>query len=703
MKKSILVFFFFITIGAILSFAQTVNVETLGVSPRDVARDTGVPKYFDKSYNGLKNVGKDIKVFLKGTSSVALNNAAFAFASKPSGSNATFGAVKNVDTSTQIISFVPDVVGTYDIEFSSGGTIALITINAGLYLGVEGGAVSCKTCHGPIPAINPNIFDKWLGTGHAMIFTEAMAGTLSDHYGPNCISCHTTGFIPGASNDGFDDLDWIYPSGPDSLNEGTWELLLTNSPNAMKRANIQCESCHGPGSGHQGDLANSKMVKSLDSKNCAWCHDSGTHHAFPEQWNYSGHDATEFDGRGFHGGHAVGAFVISAGTRGGCSPCHSGSGYVLWVREGRPVNNIGSPGSTSYVPEATNISCAVCHDPHDATNIHQLRTTGGQLGDGTSYSFAQYGTGAQCMDCHRSRREAATYASDVNNQSSHYGAHHGPQADMLLGKNAPDFGKEFPTSPHAVAGGNACVDCHMAGDHVADADGNIILVGGHSFNMNDAEGEDNVEACTPCHGNIGTSFKDKKYYYNGNADLDGNGIAEGLQVEVHGLMGQLSTLLPHDANGNVSITNSNADSIALTPAIMRSGYVYLWIEEDRSLGMHNPAFTVSLLKEAIVSLGGTVNIDDLPGTTPSDYNLSQNYPNPFNPSTSIQFSVPEQTNVKVIIYDALGNQIDVVADEVKSAGSYNVTWNASNHASGIYFYKLETNNFVKVRKMVLIK
>ena len=69
----------------------------------------------------------------------------------------------------------------------------------------------------------------------------------------------------------------------------------------------------------------------------------------------------------------------------------------------------------------------------------------------------------------------------------------------------------------------------------------------------------------------------------------------------------------------------------------------------------------------------------------------------------IDFSIPEQTNVKVIIYDALGNQIDVIADEVKSAGSYSVKWNASNHASGIYFYKLEAGNFVQVRKMILMK
>ena len=178
-------------------------------------------------------------------------------------------------------------------------------------------------------------------------------------------------------------------------------------------------------------------------------------------------------------------------------------------------------------------------------------------------TYAQYGTGAQCMDCHRSRRYAAEYANDINNQSSHYGAHHGPQADMLLGKNAPDYGIQFPTSPHAVAGGNACVDCHMAGDHVADSEGNIILVGGHSFNMNDAEGKDHVEACEPCHGNVGTSFKDKKYYVNGNADLDGNGVAQGLQVEVHGLLEQLATFLPHDGSGNVSIVVIQSRFIAL--------------------------------------------------------------------------------------------------------------------------------------------
>lgn len=80
---------------------------------------------------------------------------------------------------------------------------------------------------------------------------------------------------------------------------------------------------------------------------------------------------------------------------------------------------------------------------------------------------------------------------------------------MLLGKNAPNYGVDFPSSPHAIAGGNACVDCHMAGESAFDAEGNLLKFGGHTFNMNNEEGEDNVEACEPCHGNVGETFKEK--------------------------------------------------------------------------------------------------------------------------------------------------------------------------------------------------
>ena len=98
-----------------------------------------------------------------------------------------------------------------------------------------------------------------------------------------------------------------------------------------------------------------------------------------------------------------------------------------------------------------------------------------------------------------------------------------------------------------------------------------------------------------------------------------------------------------------------------------------------------------------------VDVEFENNNTPSTYSLTQNYPNPFNPTTTISFSLPEQSNVKVVIYDALGNQVDVITDEVKSAGTHSVNWNAVNFASGIYFYKLEAGNFVQARKMILMK
>ena len=696
MKKLVLLSLGFLLFGFSLTMGQEITVKTYGVSPRDVARDT-VEMYFDRAYNGLMNVGNETKVFLKGQSDEVLNGPTWIFLMKPAGSNAAFGTTFDMDDYTQLISFIPDLIGTYKIEFTDGAGSATIIINSAEYFGVEGGVISCVGCHNT--GDWDYKYDKWMETDHATMLERGLNGTASDHYASYCISCHTVGYDVNANNNGFDDFPFVFP---DSLYPGVYDQMMSLYPEAMARGNIQCESCHGPGSNHYGIVSNSKMVSQVETDNCAWCHDSGTHHAFPEQWDYSGHDATEFDGRGFHGGHAIGAFVGSAGSRNGCSPCHSGTGYIQWTKEGRPVNELGLPSGTDIIPPASVITCAVCHDPHDDANLHQLRFETTQLGDGTPITMDLYGTGAQCMDCHRSRRYAAEYASDVENASSHYGAHHGPQGDMLIGANAPDYGITFPTSPHAIAGGNACVDCHMEGE-LSDPEGNIILVGGHSFNMNDADGVDHVEACSPCHGTIGESFKEKKYYINGNADLDGNGVAEGLQVEVHGLMEQLSEFLPHDENGNVSITEDNADSLALTPEIMRGGYVYMWIEEDRSFGIHNPAFTISLLKVAIEELGGTTSIDFPDSDMPLEYKLTQNYPNPFNPSTTIEFSIPIQGNVRIAIYDALGNQLDVVYDSFTNVGNHKVTWTANHYASGIYFYRMETENFMEVKKMLLMK
>ena len=89
---------------------------------------------------------------------------------------------------------------------------------------------------------------------------------------------------------------------------------------------------------------------------------------------------------------------------------------------------------------------------------------------------------------------------------------------------------------------------------------------------------------------------------------------------------------------------------------------------------------------------------------PTVYALEQNYPNPFNPSTTIEFSLPEDvSNVKLSIYNALGEKVAELVNGSLVSGRYRYQWNARNVATGMYIYELRTNKFVSVKKMILIK
>ena len=102
--------------------------------------------------------------------------------------------------------------------------------------------------------------------------------------------------------------------------------------------------------------------------------------------------------------------------------------------------------------------------------------------------------------------------------------------------------------------------------------------------------------------------------------------------------------------------------------------------------------------------GGTSSVEEISnGEIPSDFNLSQNYPNPFNPSTKIKFQIVESGNVSLKIYDLLGNEITNLVNEELSSGSYEVTFNASHLASGIYFYRLQAGSFIETKKMILLR
>ena len=90
-------------------------------------------------------------------------------------------------------------------------------------------------------------------------------------------------------------------------------------------------------------------------------------------------------------------------------------------------------------------------------------------------------------------------------------------------------------------------------------------------------------------------------------------------------------------------------------------------------------------------------------TMPTEYNLSQNYPNPFNPTTSIQFSIPKESFVKLSVFNVIGQRIQVLVSQNMSAGNYKVNFDASKLNSGMYIYRIETADYTSVRKMLLVK
>jgi hypothetical protein len=88
---------------------------------------------------------------------------------------------------------------------------------------------------------------------------------------------------------------------------------------------------------------------------------------------------------------------------------------------------------------------------------------------------------------------------------------------------------------------------------------------------------------------------------------------------------------------------------------------------------------------------------------PEKFSLGQNYPNPFNPTTTIGYSLPKASDVTVKVYDILGGEVKTLVSEFKSAGNYNINFDASGLASGVYYYKIQAGDFTEVKKLTLLK
>ena len=520
-------------------------------------------------------------------------------ASAPPGSTATMlvsplsNAVPSYDGGDRIGFFVasravlkPDVVSSFDFGSSTildykilttiGATNKTLVFTNSAYGAVYLGQKHylCVLCHAD-KQVN---FDA---TAHASAFKDNITGINTNHFSANCIACHTLGYdtTAGATNDGFDDIaaavGWTFPGTASPTN---WTGMPTNLQN---KANVQCENCHGPASTHMVSLGRTNAIDiSLSAGTCGQCHDSLTHHVKNYEWGQSLHST------GY-------VFRFS----GSCMPCHSSKGFIeTWDPYYLSTNKV--PRST----EQEGIGCTACHDPHTVgMGEHQLRAiTTATLSNGFVVTEAMAGSGVLCMNCHHARVNAGIVVSNL--ASSSLSPHHGTQGDLLLGQNAYEYGLDMPSSRHLRAVTNSCVGCHMqliANTSFSNAN---THVGGHTFKIAwegpTASPTDDVhvtEVCSSCHVDTGFDF--------GGEDYDHDGAVEGVQTEIQDMLNQLALMLPPIGSTSVTVTTS------YTLSQRKAAYNYMYIWEDKSLGVHNPKYAAAILQASIDDLTGGIDMD----------------------------------------------------------------------------------------------
>lgn len=672
-----------------LAEAQPPKIVARSLSHQEII-DFGLPEDLQVS-GGLFTVGVGTPVYLEVLISggAETGGATWALDSVPDGSSAALAA-SPLGSNVPIASpgdrevfkvagrqlLLPDAKGQYVISavVDTNGTAVTLaaTVTAADYVGVGNifGASpqfpQCAMCHG-------DLAEGWAGTGHAHALPEYLDGLKSSHFNEGCLDCHATGYNPAptAVNGGFDDvaaqLGWLFP---EELREGNWATL---PPELKTVSSVQCESCHGPGSEHGG--APGTMSVSLSAGDCAQCHAEEPFVLQAIEWEESR--------------HSIATRYPTGEGRGSCVGCHSGIGFIDRVK-----------GAEEFRTGYEAITCQVCHDPHDASNPHQLRTVA-EVTLMNGEVISEGGTGKLCMNCHMSRRDADVYVQEYHN---HYGPHHGPQADMLVGTNAVEYGQEMRNSAHLFAVEDACATCHMPGTAMDDPA--RTHAGGHTFkptwdNGTPDDPSDDLHLtapCVSCHGPMDSFDLPRD-------DFNGNGVVEGVQTEVAGLMDILGRALPPMGEPDVAVTED------YTSAELKAAYNYEFVREDGSMGVHNTRYTVGILRAAIKDLTGrniiTAVTTTAEATLPESYELAQNYPNPFNPETEIRYAVAQPGAVSIEIYNNLGQRVRRLVDAHHSAGQYNVTWDGKDNsgqklAGGVYVYTMHTGEFVLSKRMVLL-
>lgn len=237
-------------------------------------------------------------------------------------------------------------------------------------------------------------------------------------------------------------------------------------------------------------------------------------------------------------------------------------------------------------------------------------------------------------------------------------------------------------------------------DMKIDASGNIYMTG-FSFST-----VSNFDYITVKYNSAGTYLWAARYIGD---YLAGDNVATGIAL---------------DGSGNIYVTGGSRESAAgsdittikynnsgsMIWAMKQNGSVNTSYQENGrciSVDNINNVFVAGVndQSDAIVMkyVQVPIGIQQTGNGIPAKFMLRQNYPNPFNPVTNIEFSLPHSGNVKLAVYDILGREVLILADQKLNPGNYSYRFEAGNLSSGVYFYRISGENFTDIKKMVLVK
>lgn len=180
-------------------------------------------------------------------------------------------------------------------------------------------------------------------------------------------------------------------------------------------------------------------------------------------------------------------------------------------------------------------------------------------------------------------------------------------------------------------------------------------------------------------------------------NLSNSGKANGAVVYAYDLAGNVSGVALVNEKGSFSMTGLLPGSY--TVEVDKFGYTSSSVQATAV--DYNTAFNTSANLDLIEQSVTAVESNNV--IIAKNYQLYQNYPNPFNPTTNIKFELPQSGNIKIVVYNVIGKEIATLVNDYRTAGVYNVTFDASKLSSGVYFYKILTNGFTATKKMVLMK